>query len=93
MGKGGVGSGGVTQTRHNKRVGERDYTDEVLAPLNQPKPLMNLWRALMSALDTEFKISKKGLPRVLNLNLPRAGQLQRRCSIVSNSSSSQHALQ
>ena len=33
--------------------GERDYTDEALALLHHFKPLMNLWRALMSALDTE----------------------------------------
>ena len=41
--------------------------------MNQPKPLIDLWRALMSALNTEFKRSKKPLPRVLNLNLPRPG--------------------
>ena len=35
--------------------GERHYTNEVLALLNYLKPLMNLWRALMTAL--EFKSS------------------------------------
>ena len=59
--------------------------------LTQPKPLMNLWRALISAIDTEFKLSKKILSIILNL--PRAGQLQSRCSIVFNFSSYQHALQ
>ena len=54
---------------------------------------MNLWRALKSSFDTEFKSSKKPLPRFLNLNLPRAGQLQRSCSTVCNSSSLQHTLQ
>ena len=63
--------------------GEREYTDEALALFNQPK-IMNLWRALMSALDTEFKLFKKILSRVLNLNLPRTGQLHRRSSLVSN---------
>ena len=48
-----MGSGEIAQTRHNRK-GERDYTNEALAPLNQPKLLMNLLRALMSALDTEF---------------------------------------
>ena len=67
--------------------GERDYTDEALAHLNYLKPLKNLWRALMSALDKEFKHLKKPLQSVLNLNLLRAGQLQRSCSTVSNSSS------
>ena len=43
--------------------GERDYTDEALALLNHLKP--NLW--IMSVL------------MVPNLNLLRAGQLQRRC--------------
>ena len=47
---------------------------------------MNL-ESLKSALETELKPSKKPLPRVLNNNLLRAGQLQRRYSTVSNSSS------
>ena len=63
-----------------------------LATLNKPKLLKNEWRALIPAFDTQFKSLKKALPTVLNLNLPRAEQLQRRCSIVSNSFSSQHAL-
>ena len=55
-------------TNQTTTRGERDYTDEALAPLNQPKVLMSLWRASMSVLDTEFSLSKKALPRVLNLN-------------------------
>ena len=77
----------------NQKGAECDYTDEALALLNHLKPIMNLWRALMSALDTKFKPLKKPFPRVLNLNFLRAGQLQRGYSIVSNSSSSQHSLQ
>ena len=50
------------------------YTDKTLALLHQPKLLMNSWRALMSAFDTEFKHSKKSLPYLL-----RAWQLQKRC--------------
>ena len=55
-----------------KRV-ERDYTDEALNYIENYlenydlKPLMNLWRALMSALDTEFKSSRRHLLIVLNL--------------------------
>ena len=65
--------------RSNKTIREEsDYTDEALAFLNRHKLLINLWKALISALDTEFKPSKKPLPRVLNLNLLRARQLQRR---------------
>ena len=41
---------------------------------------MNLCRALILALDTKFEFLRKHLLRVLNLNLLRAGQLQRRCS-------------
>ena len=78
-----MGSGGITETKQNNK-GERDYTDEALAILNQLKLLMNLWRALMSVFDIEFKPSKKPLPRVFNLNLLRTGQLQRSCSTVSN---------
>ena len=59
----------ITQTKTKPKNGERDYTDEALIVL---KPLMNLWRALMSTLDTEFKPSKKPLPRALNPNLLRA---------------------
>ena len=51
-----------------------------LATLNQLKLIMNLWRALKSALDTEFKTSKKPLPRVFNLILLKVGQLKIRCS-------------
>ena len=63
--------GGITQTETRK--GERDYTDEALTLFNHPKPLM-------TALDTEFNSL-----RSLNLNLLRAGQLQRRWLTVSNS--------
>ena len=43
--------------RPNKtKRGGRDYTDESLALFNHRKPLMNLWRALVSALDTELKL-------------------------------------
>ena len=52
--KGRMGSGRLTQTKER----ERDYTNEDLALLSHLKPPMNLWRALMSALDTEFKSSK-----------------------------------
>ena len=38
---------------------ERDYTNEALALLNHIKAVMNLWKALMSALNTEFKSSNK----------------------------------
>ena len=33
---------------HQKKIGQRDYTDEALVLLNHFRPLMNLWRALMS---------------------------------------------
>ena len=56
---------------YHKRTKERNYNLEDLALFSHLKLLMNLWRALILALDTEF-------------NLLRAGQLQRRCSIVSN---------
>ena len=52
-------SGGIPQTRHNKKGGERNYTNEAQLPLNYPKLLMNLWTALMSALFREFKLAKK----------------------------------
>ena len=48
-----MGSGGIIQAKA-KQKRERDYNDEALALLNHLKPLMNLWRALMSALDTEY---------------------------------------
>ena len=63
--------GNYTDQYKTKR-GERDYTDEALALLKHIKPLMNLWTALMTTLDTEFKPIKKPLPRLINL--------QRRCS-------------
>ena len=69
---------------------ERDYTDEALALLKHLKPLMKLCGVLMLALDIEFKSLKKPLPRVLNLNLLRARQLQSKCTAVSNSCSLQH---
>ena len=53
---------------YKTKRGECDYTDEALAILKHLKLLMDPWRALMSALDTEFKPSKKPLPKVLNLN-------------------------
>ena len=78
-----MGSKGITQTKNKTKKGERNYTVEALALLNHLKPLMNVWRTLKSALDTEFKP---------NLNLLRAGKLQRKCSTVSNSSALQHTL-
>ena len=52
---------------------------------------MKLWRALLTALYTKSKSSKKLLPIMLvKLNLLKAKQLQRRCSIVFNPSSAQH---
>ena len=48
-----MGSGEITQEK-TKQKAERNYTDEALAFLNQPKLVTNLWRALMSALDIEF---------------------------------------
>ena len=42
---------------------EPEYNDEALALFIHLKPLMNLWRALMSALDREFEPSKKPLPQ------------------------------
>ena len=56
-----MGSGDIAKT---KQKGERDYSDETLAHLNQAKLLINLWRALMSALDTEFKPAKKPQPQL-----------------------------
>ena len=61
--KGRTGSGGTTQNKQNKKR-KTHYTDEDLALLNRPKLLMDLWIALMSALDTEFKPSKKPLSRL-----------------------------
>ena len=52
---------------------ERDFINEVLTLLNQLIPIIYLWKALMSALVTVFKPSKKPLPTVFNLNLLRAG--------------------
>ena len=66
-----MGSGEIKQTKKTKR-GERKYTDIALALLNHLKLLMNLWRALISPLDTEFKSSKKTLLREFKLNLLRA---------------------
>ena len=63
-----------TDQKQNNKWGEHDYTDAALALLNRLKPLMNLCGALMLALDTEFKPSKKPLIRVLNLL--RSEQLQ-----------------
>ena len=48
-----MGSGGITQTKQNKKL------------------LMNLWRALIWAFDTEIRSSMKPLPRVFNISLPR----------------------
>ena len=66
--KGRMESGGITQTKVNTKRGERNYTDEALALLNHLKPLMNLWRALMSALDTEFKLSQSPTPPHRNIH-------------------------
>ena len=80
-----MGSSEITQTKQNKK-GELDYTDEALALLNL---LMNLWKALMSALDPQFKPSKKPLLTEASiLNLLRVGQLQKRSSNVLKCSSS-----
>ena len=57
--------GGKIGKRKAKR--ERDCTEEALAHLNQLKLIRSLWRALVSAFDTEFKPSKKPLLRVPNL--------------------------
>ena len=70
--KGRMGSEGITT---QQKRGESDYTDEALAFLNDLKLLMNMWRAMISGLDIELKLSKKPLPRVLNLNILRGGQL------------------
>ena len=56
-----MGSAGITQIKNKIKKGEHDYTVETLTLFNHLKPLMNLWRALMSALDTEFKPSMKPL--------------------------------
>ena len=74
-----MGISGITQTRNIN-----NYTDEALASLKKPKLLMNLWRALISALGTEFKLTGKALHVVLNLS--EVGQIQKRCP-------SQHAPQ
>ena len=50
----------------------RDYIIEALALLTQLKLIMCPWRAFMSSLDTEFKLSKEPLLRVFNPNLLRA---------------------
>ena len=74
--------------RPNKTKREEcDYSNEALAFVNHLKLSMNLCRAFISAVDTESKPSKKPSARVLNFNFLRAGQLQRKCSIVFNSSS------
>ena len=52
-----------------------DYTDEALALLNHLKPVMNLWRALMLALDMKFKTSKKAFC-ALNTKLSIASGFQ-----------------
>ena len=44
--------------RNQTKKDERHYTNEVLTLLNHLKLLMNLWKALIFALDTEFKPSK-----------------------------------
>ena len=75
--------------RENTR--EHDYTIEAIVLINQLIIILSLWRVLMSALDKKFQLSKEPLPKVLNPLW--AGQLQRMCSIVFNSASSQHTLQ
>ena len=42
------------QTENKTKRGERDYTDVALT-LNHLQPLLNLWSALMWALDSKFK--------------------------------------
>ena len=58
-----------TNTKYNKKGRVHDYTNEDLEPLNEPKLRMNLWRALVSNPDTEFKLLKKALPRVYCLSI------------------------
>ena len=76
--------------RTNKtKKGKRNYTGDALTLL------FFLMNALVTALENSrgLKPSNKLPPKVLILNLPRTEQLQRRCSTVSNSSSSQHIAQ
>ena len=58
-----MGSGETTPNKTKQNTGK------ALAFLNHLKPLMNLCRALMLTLDTEFKKSKKLLRGFLNLLL------------------------
>ena len=61
----------------------------VLAPLNQPKLIINLRRALMLTLGRKCTYTIKKNPK--QVAKPHStGQLQRRCSLVSNCSLSQH---
>ena len=50
------------EAQESHRPDKQKRGNKALAPLNQPKILMNLWRALMSVADVEFKLSKKALP-------------------------------
>ena len=66
--KGRMRSCGIIQAKQNTKRREHNFTYEALALLNHLKLLMNLWRDLISALDREFKTSKKPLLRILNFN-------------------------
>ena len=70
---------------HQKCLRKHDGKLDTLVLHNQLNRFMNLCQALMLALYKEYKSSKKPLPRVLNLNVLRAGEVQRRDVIVSNS--------
>ena len=72
VGNGEYGSVGIIQT--NKHTRERDYTIEALVLLNQLKLIMNPMGSIDVGFRTEFKSSKKLLPRACNHNLLRAGQ-------------------
>ena len=54
-GEGRMDSGGLTKTKQNQKIGERDCIDKALTLVNYFKPLMNLWRVSMSAFRTELK--------------------------------------
>ena len=57
-----MGSGGVTQTKQNKK-GERNYTTETLTLRNQLKLLINLWNLDVGSrqrFQTLKEVSSKG---------------------------------
>ena len=67
--KGGNGKQKDHIDQKRQKRGERDYTHKALVSLNELK-VMNLWRVLKSALDIEFKLSKKDKTRILYLVFP-----------------------